>query len=79
MQHRVGEGLVVVAVGRGHAVTATAIGACDAPVDWCWQVLDSRGRRQAGITAAASGLYLVAVEYPKKFNLPVLAKGPYII
>ena len=57
----------------------TAIGAGDAPVDWCRQVLDSRDRRQAGVTAVASGLYFVAVHYPSKFNLPVLAKGPYII
>ena len=55
------------------------IGVGDAPVDWCRQVLASRDRRKAGITATAAGLYLVAVEYPGEFNLPVSAKGPYII
>jgi len=57
----------------------TAIGAGESPVDWCRRVLDSRDRRQAGVTAAAAGLYLVAVDYPSEFNLPVPAKGPYII
>ena len=57
----------------------TVIGSGDAPVNWCRQVLDSRDRRQAGVTAAASGLYLVAVDYPSEFNLPIMPKGPYIV
>ena len=54
------------------------IGLGETPVEWCQQVLNSRDRRQAGVTAAASGLYLVAVDYPGEFNLPIPAKGPYI-
>ena len=57
----------------------TVIGAGDASVGWCRQVLNSRDRRQAGVTAAASGLYLVAVDYPNEFNLPIMPKGPYIV
>ncbi len=40
------------------------------PADWAQQVLQSRDRKIAAITAAADGLYFVAVEYDAKFGLP---------
>jgi tRNA pseudouridine38-40 synthase len=38
--------------------------------DWPARVLASRDRRQAAATYAATGLYLVAVDYPDRFALP---------
>jgi tRNA pseudouridine38-40 synthase len=38
--------------------------------DWFAEVLDARDRRVGGITAPASGLYLVGVDYPAEFDLP---------
>ncbi len=46
------------------------IGARLEPVRWAQQILESRDRRRAGITAAADGLYFVAVDYDAKFGLP---------
>lgn len=37
---------------------------------WAKEVLESRDRRCAGVTAPASGLYLVSIRYPKHFGLP---------
>lgn len=37
---------------------------------WIEEVLQVRDRSKAGVTAPANGLYLMAVEYPKKFQLP---------
>ncbi len=45
------------------------IGSGERDVSWSQQVLDSRDRRKAGITAPANGLYMVAVDYPEKFKL----------
>ncbi len=47
-----------------------AIGAGDRPVEWAREVLARRDRTQAGITASAEGLYLLAVRYPERFGLP---------
>ncbi len=38
--------------------------------DWPARVLASRDRRQAAATYSASGLYLVAVDYPARYALP---------
>lgn len=40
------------------------------PPEWVKEVLESRCRQIAGITAPADGLYLVEVEYPGSFGLP---------
>lgn len=45
---------------------------------WVKQVLESRDRKQAGITAPAAGLHLVAVRYPEEFAIPVLAAPSYL-
>ncbi|MBX2807092.1 MAG: tRNA pseudouridine(38-40) synthase TruA [Cellvibrionaceae bacterium] len=56
-----------------------AIAAGERPVDWAAEVLSSRDRRCAGVTAPAAGLYLVAIDYPATFALPQRNKGPYFL
>ena len=46
------------------------IGSGEASCEWSAEVLASRDRTKAGITAPAQGLYLYAVEYPPVFALP---------
>jgi tRNA pseudouridine38-40 synthase len=40
------------------------------PYQWAAQVLGRRDRRYGAITAPAAGLSLVAVYYPRSFDLP---------
>jgi len=47
-----------------------AIGNGQHPPGWAAEVLASRDRRCAGVTAKASGLYLIGVRYPERFALP---------
>ncbi len=47
-----------------------AIGCGRRPAAWAGEVLATRDRRCAGITAKASGLYLTGVGYPDRFALP---------
>lgn len=46
------------------------------PVSWVADILAGRDRNLAGVTARPDGLYLVGVEYPQRFDLPVLPYGP---
>ena len=57
----------------------SGIAAGEKPVSWAAEVLKSRDRQQAGVTAPADGLYLVSVDYDEKFELPIRPKGPYIL
>ena len=50
--------------------TLLPIGAGQEPVDWLQQVLRSKNRQAAGVTAPPDGLYLVDVIYPLQFDLP---------
>ncbi len=43
-------------------------------IGWAKHVLDAKDRTMAGVTAPAQGLYLVDVEYPKRFNIPYHSK-----
>jgi tRNA pseudouridine38-40 synthase len=45
--------------------------------DWAQEVLLARDRRKASITASPNGLYLVAVDYPAEFDLPVNETKPW--
>ncbi len=47
-----------------------AIGAGDAAPEWAAEVLAARDRTAGGVTAPAAGLYMVAVDYPQRFELP---------
>ncbi len=51
---------VLIRVGRGEATPG-----------WVAEVLAARDRTLSGVTAPASGLYLVGVRYPERFGLPV--------
>ena len=46
------------------------IGQGEARVDWLSELLESKDRRLAGITAPAHGLYLIQVDYPSQFGVP---------
>ncbi len=48
----------------------TRIGEGVEPVRWAGEVLASRDRKAAGVTAPADGLYFVSAQYDKKYNLP---------
>lgn len=55
---------------RNIAGALIEIGSGAREVDWMAEVLAARDRKVSGITAAASGLYLVGVGYPDEFHLP---------
>ncbi len=54
---------------RNIAGVITAIGAGERPVNWIKEVLQSRDRKQGGMTARPDGLYLTGVDYPHEFDL----------
>ncbi len=56
---------------RNIAGVLIQIGSKKYPVEWAEDVLNARDRAKGGITAPASGLYLMKVQYPDKFNLPL--------
>lgn len=55
---------------RNIAGVLMAIGVGDRPVEWAREVLERRDRTQGGVTAPAEGLYLLAVRYPERYDLP---------
>ncbi|HAS51138.1 MAG TPA: tRNA pseudouridine(38-40) synthase TruA [Gammaproteobacteria bacterium] len=55
---------------RNIAGVLMAIGVGVQSADWAREVLEQRDRTQAGVTAPADGLYLLAVCYPERFGLP---------
>lgn len=57
---------------RNIAGVLMAIGSGEQAVDWTKQVLETRDRTQAGITAAPHGLYFLDVNYSPDYNLPRL-------
>ena len=50
--------------------TLLPVGCGDQDPQWIKEVLESRDRTKAGITAPADGLYFVRVNYPQRFGLP---------
>lgn len=61
---------------RNIAGVLQAIGEGVKPVEWAAQVLASKDRKLAGVTAHADGLYLVKVAYPDHYGLPEPTPGP---
>jgi len=58
--------------------TLIIIGRGEQPVEWMQKILQGRDRKTAGMTAPASGLYMVNVEYPEELGLPVSGWLPNI-
>lgn len=56
-----------------------AVGAGDKPPIWVAEVLAARDRSAGGVTAKPFGLYLVGVDYPADFGLPVQSPGPLFL
>ena len=55
------------------------IGQGEASVHWLGELLESRDRRLAGMTAPAHGLYLTRVSYPQEYGLPAISPGGGVI
>ncbi len=49
------------------------------PPHWVAALLQGRDRTKAAATAPARGLYLVAVDYPAGYSLPIAEKGPLFL
>lgn len=59
--------------------TLIQVGRQQHPEGWIAEVLQAKDRRQAGMTAAANGLYLVDVCYSNKFFLPPFSHAPWFL
>ena len=47
-----------------------AIGLGKKEVNWAAEVLAAKDRTAGGVTAPPDGLYLVNIQYPKRFSIP---------
>jgi len=56
---------------RNIAGSLLFVGRGEKNVSWLGELLKCQDRSQAGPTALADGLYLLAVEYPQQYGLPV--------
>jgi tRNA pseudouridine38-40 synthase len=64
---------------RNIAGSLMAVGSGREQVSWLAEILEGRDRKLAAETAPADGLYLVKVEYPARFNLPLSSVGPLML
>ena len=55
------------------------IGAGERPPEWAREVLERGDRHSGGVTAHPYGLYLVQVDYPEEFELPIRYLGPHFL
>ncbi len=55
------------------------VGAGNQPESWMAELLAAKDRTLAAATAKAEGLYLVSVDYPAHYDLPVLPMGPLFL
>ncbi len=56
---------------RNIAGVLMTIGSGKQEIGWCEEVLMAKDRTVGGVTAPPDGLYLVNVEYPAKYGIPV--------
>lgn len=61
---------------RNIAGALIAVGMDHKRAEWIHEILESRDRRLAGVTAPPHGLYLVDVGYPDEFGIPAAECGP---
>lgn len=64
---------------RNIAGALIAVGNGQQPVGWIREILATKDRREAGVTAPPDGLYLVDVGYPPEFAIPAAECGPGFI
>ncbi|PWI35068.1 tRNA pseudouridine(38-40) synthase TruA [Vibrio albus] len=64
---------------RNIAGSLIAVGKGDQEPEWIQWLLGAKDRKLAGATAKAEGLYLVDVDYPDEFGLPVVPLGPLFL
>jgi tRNA pseudouridine38-40 synthase len=55
------------------------VGRGEKPIEWIQWLLEQKDRNLAGATAKAEGLYLVDVDYPNEFELPIIPLGPLFL
>lgn len=55
------------------------VGKKEKPPEWIEWLLQAKDRNLAGATAKAAGLYLVDVDYPQEFELPIVPIGPLFL
>ena len=55
------------------------VGAGNQPESWIAELLAAKDRKLAAATAKAEGLYLVSVDYPARYDLPVMPMGPLFL
>lgn len=55
------------------------VGCGNQPEGWIAELLTAKDRKLAAATARAEGLYLVAVDYPTRYELPRLPMGPLFL
>jgi len=61
---------------RNIAGTLIAVGEGEQDPEWVQHLLEIKDRSVSGMTAPAQGLYLVAVQYPERFQLPAPPSPP---
>jgi tRNA pseudouridine38-40 synthase len=64
---------------RNIAGVLMLVGSEKKPVTWVAEILSAKDRRLGAETAPPNGLYLVAVTYDEKYNLPSNNVGPLIL
>jgi len=55
------------------------IGSGGQPANWIAELLAEKDRTKAAATAKPHGLYLVEVEYPEQFGIPITKLGPLFL
>ncbi|MFO1394939.1 MAG: tRNA pseudouridine(38-40) synthase TruA [Steroidobacteraceae bacterium] len=60
---------------RNLAGTLIAVGSGERPREWVAEVLESRDRTRAGVTAPPQGLYFAGARYDDRYGLPTAPAG----
>ncbi len=64
---------------RNIAGSLIMVGKGEQDPEWIQWLLEAKDRKLAGPTGKAEGLYLVNVDYPVEFGLPVVSPGPLFL